>query len=70
MKIWTVFVTSLLDKHGTVLALAHYDNCESAVAHRDNINETIEEKNPLEIRQAFVRDTDVRSNFGDTNQAS
>ena len=63
MKIWTVFVTSKLDKYGTVFAAAHYDNYEAAQTHRDHITKAIKKNNPLQIQQVFVGDIDVHSNF-------
>ena len=63
MEIWTVYITTLLDPYGTVFPVAHYDNYEAAQKHRDHITDTLATKNPLQIKQVFVRNIIVHSDF-------
>lgn len=63
MEIWTVYITTLLDPYGTVFPVTHYDNYEAAQKHRDHMTDALADKNPLQIKQVFVRNIIVHSDF-------
>ncbi len=70
MEIWTVYITTLLDPYGTVFPVTHYDNYEAAQKHRDHITDALGAQNPLQIKQVFVRNIIVHSDFrGESCQA-